>query len=37
MEKPDGSKASYQYDAFGRRISKSITDRAGNTSSTDFI
>ncbi|MGF1770389.1 DUF6531 domain-containing protein [Enterovibrio makurazakiensis] len=37
LEKPDGSKASYQYDAFGRRISKSITDKAGNTSSTEFI
>ena len=34
---PDGTSASYQYDAFGRRISKTVTDKTGQKTKTEFI
>ncbi|SJL84295.1 RHS repeat-associated core domain-containing protein [Vibrio palustris] len=37
VTKPDGSVATYQYDAFGRRIEKSVTDKIGQTFTTEFL
>ncbi|WP_284647532.1 RHS repeat domain-containing protein [Photobacterium damselae] len=34
---PDGSQACYVYDAFGRRISKTVTDKLGQSSTTEFV
>lgn len=34
---PDGTVAEYRYDAFGRRISKIITDKTGHKTKTEFI
>lgn len=34
---PDGTSASYQYDAFGRRISKTVTNKTGQKTKTEFI
>ncbi|EOD78298.1 Rhs family protein [Grimontia indica] len=34
---PDGSFATYKYDAFGRRIEKCVTNKLGNVKTTEFI
>lgn len=34
---PDGTVAEYQYDAFGRRIRKTVTDKAGTKTKTEYI
>lgn len=34
---PDGTIATYQYDAFGRRINKTVIDKTGNKTKTEFI
>ncbi|RQW63623.1 RHS repeat-associated core domain-containing protein [Vibrio viridaestus] len=34
---PDGSTANYTYDAFGRRIKKVVTNKLGETSTTEFV
>ncbi|SIO94092.1 RHS repeat-associated core domain-containing protein [Vibrio spartinae] len=37
VEKPDGTIAEYQYDAFGRRTHKTVTDKTGHQTSTEFL
>ncbi|NRD75045.1 RHS domain-containing protein [Shewanella sp. VB17] len=37
VRKPDGSHARYRYDVYGRRINKTVTDKRGHSTSTDFI
>ena len=37
VTKPDGTVATYQYDAFGRRIEKSVTDKIGQNKTTEFL
>ncbi len=34
---PDGRQAIYKYDAFGRRIKKTITDKSGHQKTTEFL
>ncbi len=34
---PDGSFATYKYDAFGRRVEKRVTDKLGNVRTTEFV
>lgn len=34
---PDGTVAEYQYDAFGRRIRKTVTDKTGTKTKTEYI
>ncbi|MFD1261759.1 DUF1308 domain-containing protein [Entomomonas asaccharolytica] len=34
---PDGTVATYQYDVFGRRISKTVIDKTGTKTKTEFI
>lgn len=34
---PDGSTASYQYDAFGRRIKKTVVNKLGEQTVTEFV
>ncbi|QMV14629.1 RHS repeat-associated core domain-containing protein [Vibrio spartinae] len=37
VEKPDGTIAEYQYDAFGRRTHKTVTDKTGHQTTTEFL
>ncbi|SIO96771.1 Putative deoxyribonuclease RhsC [Vibrio spartinae] len=37
VEKPDGTLAEYQYDAFGRRTHKTVTDKTGHQTTTEFL
>ncbi|MDA0150102.1 RHS repeat-associated core domain-containing protein [Vibrio sp. LaRot3] len=37
ISKSDGSKAHYKYDAFGRRIEKSVVDKNGVETKTEFL
>ncbi|MCA2015846.1 DUF6531 domain-containing protein [Vibrio tritonius] len=37
VTKHDGTVATYQYDAFGRRIEKSVTDKIGQNKTTEFL
>lgn len=37
VSKPDGSKANYRYDAFGRRIEKLVTNKLGESKTTEFL
>ncbi|QMV14626.1 Cell wall-associated polypeptide CWBP200 [Vibrio spartinae] len=34
---PDGSVADYQYDAFGRRTHKTVTDKVGKATTTEYL
>ncbi len=34
---PDGRQATYKYDAFGRRIKKTVTDKNGHQKTTEFL
>ncbi|SHO55717.1 RHS repeat-associated core domain-containing protein [Vibrio quintilis] len=37
VTRPDGTQASYTYDAFGRRVKKQVTSPQGDTSVTEFL
>jgi RHS repeat-associated protein len=37
VEKYDGTSAEYKYDAFGRRTHKTVTDKTGHQSTTEFL
>ena len=37
VAKPDGTLAEYQYDAFGRRTHKKVTDKTGHQTTTEFL